>query len=120
MSTHARHLANEFRKLQGRPSPLDVQNLLAAINKLEQIHSRQFPVDDQNECIPANSPTRDSLRLKRVPDALAGFCVSKVEDEIIALSVEYVKISNRKRKVAFFIASNSEVPDTTQQHLREM
>ncbi|KAI9930148.1 hypothetical protein MW887_011958 [Aspergillus wentii] len=99
------------------PTAVDVQNLLAAIRKVEQRHKVRIPHDNRQTEAPDNSPTRNPLRLREVLDALAAFCVSKPK-ETIAISVEWKQLP--EMRIVLFIANNDEVEDETQRHLGDM
>src|SRR6266516_6594660 len=77
------------------PSQSDVQDLLAAIAKIErkeqvQVASQRLtPKNEHHE--PRSSPTRQRWRLSKVLDSLANLCVSETNHEVIAtaLRVDY-------------------------------
>ncbi|OJJ43557.1 hypothetical protein ASPZODRAFT_19280 [Penicilliopsis zonata CBS 506.65] len=115
----------ELRKakpLEGAPSSSDFQFLLAAIQKVEQRDKIQAPgrrvqVDDEGQPqVPANSPIGNPLRLRPVLDALASLCVSKPRGEVVAIAMECAADTS----VTFRVATNSEVPTATVNHLQSM
>jgi hypothetical protein len=73
------------------PSQLDVQDLLAAIAKIErkeqtQVASQRLTPKDESHK-PRSSPTRRRLRLSKVLDSLANLCISETNHEVIATAL---------------------------------
>ena len=103
------------------PSRSDVQDLLAAIAKLERkektqvVSQRQTPKDEDHR--PHSSPTGQNWRLAKVLDSLANLCVSETNHEVIATAL---RVDYKKRSIELIVASNTEVQDSTVKHLRKI
>jgi len=65
------------------PKPSDVQELIAAITKIEQKEASH--VDELHQ--PGFSPTREIWRLSKVLDSIANLCVSETNHEVIATAL---------------------------------
>lgn len=108
------HDLQPVRQPSGPATANDFQSLLAGISKLEGRDRLQTPGSrvsldhEQRPQIPVNSPIKDPLRLGKILDAIAGFCVSREKGEVVALGMEASPGS-----VNFMIATNSDVPQAT-------
>ncbi|KAK2813013.1 hypothetical protein FQN50_001035 [Emmonsiellopsis sp. PD_5] len=112
---------NEKRTRRPQPffgpiEPADIQNLLAAINKLECRDKAQIPADCsiQGEAEPQFSPTPQPRRLGRVLDSLAALLVSKPKDEVFAVAL---RPDIKARTIEFIVSSNGDVPVATSAHI---
>jgi len=109
----------EFRNFT--PSQSDVQNLIAAIAKIEKkertyvTSDRRTEKDEANP--PAFSPTRKHWRLSKVLDSIANLCVSETKHEVIATAL---RVHNKAELIELIIASNDNVKSSTVEHLRKM
>ena len=103
------------------PSQSDIQELLAAIAKIEkkeqlQVASQRLTVKDEVHQ-PHFSSTRGKWRLSKVLDSLANLCVSKTNHEVIATAL---RVDKKAQSVQMIIASNTDVPSSTVDHLQEI
>ncbi|KAK2802655.1 hypothetical protein FQN50_007263 [Emmonsiellopsis sp. PD_5] len=87
----------------------DIQNLIAAIAKLEK-RDRAQP---QSNVPPLSSAARVPRRLTKLLDSLAGLFVSNADHEVIATAVRVGKIS---QKITVMISSNTTIPPATCEH----
>lgn len=104
----------------GFPTLQHVSDLLAAINKIETLHSSQVPTHrahDQSRPHAEFPPTPRRRRTCKILDAFAILCVARKKHEVIAIAVRHDK---SRETVAFTMASNSEVPGETEKHFLEM
>jgi hypothetical protein len=92
------------------PSQSDVQNLLAAIFKIET--KEKTPKDEGYQ--PKYSPTRKNWRLSKVLDSLANLCVSKTKHEVISIALQ---VDDKANKIELIIASNTNVQSSILVHL---
>ena len=115
-------MKNRTRVVEGplfKPSQSDVQDLLAAISKIERkvqtqaALQRRTPEEDRDPQ-PLFSPTRENWRLSKVLDSLANLCVSKANHEVIATAI---RLDHNARFIELIIASNTDVQDSTTVHL---
>jgi hypothetical protein len=102
------------------PSPSDVENLLAAIAKIEnkeqtQATARHLTPKDGN--LADFFPTRRDWRLAKTLDSLANLCVSKLDHEVIATAL---RVHYKARLIELIIASNNDVQSSTVAHLQEI
>jgi len=103
------------------PGPSDVQELIAAIAKIEQkekllvASDRLTSKDERHQ--PACSPTRENWRLSKVLDSIANLCVSETNHEVIATAL---RVDDNAQSIEVIVASNYEVKSSTQDHLRQM
>ena len=103
------------------PSQLDVQNLLAAISKIERKEKSQValqrltPRDEGNP--PRFSPRRQHWRLAKSLDSLANLCVSETNHEVIATAL---RVDYKAESIELIVASNTNVQDSTVSHLQEI
>jgi OTT_1508-like deaminase len=103
------------------PSQLDVQNLLAAISKIERKERSQValqrltPRDEGNP--PHFSPTQQHWRLAKSLDSLANLCVSETNHEVIATAL---RVDYKAESIELIVASNTNVQDSTVSHLQEI
>ena len=99
----------EFRHFT--PSQSDVQNLIAAIAKIEKkertyvTSDRRTEKDEANP--PASSPTRKDWRLSKVLDSIANLCVSETKHEVIATAL---RVHNKAELIELIIASIPAAP----------
>src|SRR6266516_4913363 len=107
------------RKAKGpifKPSPLDIQYLLAAIAKIETKEQTQVTLErltpKEETFQPDFSPTR-----AKVLDSLANLCVSKTSHEVIATAV---RVDNKAESIELIIASNTDVPNSIVAQLQEI
>jgi hypothetical protein len=103
------------------PSQSDVQDLLAAITKIEKkeqtqvVSERLTRKDEHHE--PRSSPTRQGWRLSKVLDSLANLCVSETNHEVIATAL---RVDYQAGSIELIIASNTNVQVSTAAHLQEI
>ncbi|KKZ65330.1 hypothetical protein EMCG_08846 [[Emmonsia] crescens] len=95
----------------------DIQNLIAAIGKLEKRDRAQLP-SNRSTCNttdepPLSSPTRVPWRLTKLLDSLAGLLVSNANHEVIATAL---RVDTRTHKITIMISSNTTVPPATCEH----
>ncbi|QSS53424.1 hypothetical protein I7I53_00681 [Histoplasma capsulatum var. duboisii H88] len=90
----------------------DIQNLIAAIGKLEKRDRAQF---DTKELEPLSSPTRVPGRLTKLLDSLAGLLVSNANHEVIATAL---CVDATAKKITIKISSNTTVTTATYEHAK--
>ena len=117
-------MKNRTREAEGpifTPSPSDVQDLIAAIAKIERKERTQaasLPLTPKDESPPPrSSPTRQNWRLSKTLDSLANLCVSETNHEVIATAL---RVNDNARSIELIIASNTNVQDSTVAHLQEI
>ncbi|EER41364.1 predicted protein [Histoplasma capsulatum H143] len=97
----------------------DIQNLIAAIGKLEKRDRAQFPSNryslDTKELEPLSSPTRVPGRLTKLLDSLAGLLVSNANHEVIATAL---CVDATAKKITIKISSNTTVTTATCKHAK--
>ncbi|KAK2794368.1 hypothetical protein FQN52_008727 [Onygenales sp. PD_12] len=100
----------------GPIEPTDIQNLLAAINKLECRDKAEVSADRsiQGEAEPQFSPTPQPRRLARVLDSLAALLVSKAKDEVVAVAL---RPDIKGETIEFIVSTNGDVPVATSAHI---
>lgn len=95
----------------------DIQNLIAAIGKLEKRDRAQLPSNrstrNTTDKPPASSPTRVPWRLTKLLDSLAGLLVSNANHEVIATAL---RVDTRTQKITIMLSSNTTVPPATCEH----
>ena len=126
MEARAKKRLSGTREVKGvdfRPGPSDVQELIAAITKIEQkeqslvASGRRTPKDEIQIHEPACSPTRENWRLSKVLDSIANLSVSGTNHEVIATAL---RVDDKTRSIELIVASNYNVKPSTQNHLRQM
>ena len=124
METRAKKRLNGTREVQGPDftlGPSDVQELIAAITKIEQrekllvASERRTPKDEIHQ--PACSSTRENWRFSKVLDSIANLSVSGTNHEVIATAL---RVDDKARSIELIIASNYDVKRSTQDHLQQM
>ncbi|OJD11812.1 hypothetical protein AJ78_07494, partial [Emergomyces pasteurianus Ep9510] len=97
----------------------DIQNLIAAIGKLEKRDRAQLPSNryslDTKEIVPLSSPTRVPGRLTKLLDSLAGLLVSNANHEVIATAL---RVDATAEKITINISSNTAVTTATCEHAK--
>ncbi|KAJ9350539.1 hypothetical protein DTO027B9_6931 [Paecilomyces variotii] len=103
----------------GSIEPVDVQNLLAAIAKLEGRNKLQIAAERTIKAYPElsnplYSPTSYPWRVARVLDSLSSLLVSKPSREVIATAL---RVDKTEETIEFFLAANDDVSSKTSSHL---
>ncbi|KAK2790252.1 hypothetical protein FQN53_000018 [Emmonsiellopsis sp. PD_33] len=95
----------------------DIQNLIAAIGKLEKRDRAQLPSNrstrETTDQPPLSSPTRVPWRLAKLLDSLAGLLVSNANHEVIATAL---RVDTTAEKITIMTSSNTTIPPATCEH----